>query len=176
MTNNPNSCNVTSLSALSYFGEIADPLEINAGYAKFKVVYAEGPFKIPCKDGDQEVEALTDFDEKVIKINEVYKNTPTGKEMLLHELLHVVVYISGINTEGDSKIINIEEEDLVVKLTTGLLTLINLNPCVFTFNTSPLLSIGTPNTYPVIQPLYPPVWAPPQERYNPPGIYCDTKL
>ena len=99
--------------------------EIHCGYRHFKLSLKRGII-----EEGHKCQGLTDFDEGVITL-ERSNNHETVRETLLHELVHVVLEVSGLGDDEDGKPTHVNNEELTTRVSRGLLLLMNLNPELF---------------------------------------------
>jgi hypothetical protein len=70
-------------------------------------------------------DGLTNYDDGTIAL-EINLADERARETLLHECLHCVLKVTGLDHENEK--ITVDNEDLTIRLTTGLLLFKNLNP------------------------------------------------
>jgi hypothetical protein len=98
---------------------------VDAGWAKFKLHFTND---IPCSP--DECAGFTNLNSYTIYVDD---RLPTEyfREVLLHEITHLMMEISGYTNPDEDKEFNPTNEELTTNLSRSLLLLMRLNPKLF---------------------------------------------
>ena len=98
---------------------------INAGYRKFNLQLVKN-----LEEEGQKCWGKTDFDRCQIYL-ELEASHDIAVETLLHEIMHVVLHFVGFDTDEGESGITATNEELVSRITKGLMLINNLNRKLF---------------------------------------------
>jgi hypothetical protein len=98
---------------------------VDAGWAKFELKFTHD---IPC--APDECAGYTDLNTYTIYVDDRLSNE-YFREVLLHEITHLMMEISGYTNPDENKEFNPTNEELTTNLSRSLLLLIRLNPELF---------------------------------------------
>jgi len=98
---------------------------VNAGYRKFSLQLVKS-----LKEDGQRCWGKTDFDKCEISL-ELTAIHDVAVETLLHEIMHIVLHLVGFDPEDGSSSLTATNEELVSRITKGLLLINNLNRKLF---------------------------------------------
>lgn len=109
---------------------------INAGYRTYSLHIKKG-----LRQDSEKLYGLTEFDDGKITLEESM-DYETAREVLLHELTHVVLELGGLGgSELDDSVISMKNEEMTTLISRGLLMLMNLNPKLFEIINEPVRQI-----------------------------------
>ncbi len=94
--------------------------KINFGWKTFNLILIPNLL-----DESVKCDGLTNYDDGTIFL-EISLADERARETLLHECIHCILRVIGLDHETDK--VNVDNEDLTIRLTTGLLFFNNLNP------------------------------------------------
>lgn len=97
-------------------------LSINFGWRVFRVDFEHNLY-----EDDQKCFGLSYMDDGRILL-EINVDDETARETFLHEIFHVICDIVGLDTKGHDEKLVLTNEELVTRITKGLLVFCNLNP------------------------------------------------
>ena len=99
---------------------------INAGYRRYALHIKKG-----LRQDSTKLFGLTEFDDGKISLEE-NMDYETAREVLLHELTHVILELTGLGgSEVDDSVLAMKNEDMTTLISRGFLMLMNLNPKLF---------------------------------------------
>jgi hypothetical protein len=98
---------------------------VNAGWARFQLKFTS---EMPCSP--DECAGYTNLNNYTIYVDDRLSNE-YFREVLLHEMTHLMMEISGYTNPSEEKEFNPTNEELTTNLSRSLLLLIRLNPVLF---------------------------------------------
>lgn len=98
-------------------------LMVNLGWRVFTIQLKQNLLG----DNDEKVDGLTYTDGSIL-LEVAVKDDEAAREILLHEIMHGITNFLGLDTEGLGQFLTITNEELVTRLSRGLLMFVNLNP------------------------------------------------
>ena len=96
---------------------------VDLGYAKFKLTITK---YMP----DPNAWGLTDTNTQTIHILDCMDNQQ-AREVIIHEITHAMFEVIGYTSEDPDKVMEDTNEDMTIKVSRGLMMLMNLNPKLF---------------------------------------------